>query len=149
MIQSITSLSLSLSLSLSAMKGFIRILVLLSFLLLVPDVMLARNIAQSHPREGDYVDFSLPALVPAGLDTSNSAVERDLHAKRRPVRKRRGHHETVQIAGSRLPDCAHACGSCSPCRLVMVSFKCSLLAEAETCPMAYKCICNTKSFPVP
>ncbi|KAE9456413.1 hypothetical protein C3L33_11675, partial [Rhododendron williamsianum] len=129
------------------MKGFICILVLLSFLLLAPDVMPARNIAQSHPREGDYVDFSPHTLGPVGSDTSN-AVEHDLHVRRRPMRKRRG-HETVQIAGSRLPDCAHACGSCSPCRLVMVSFKCSLLAEAETCPMAYKCICNTKSFPVP
>ncbi|KAG6604806.1 ELMO domain-containing protein A, partial [Cucurbita argyrosperma subsp. sororia] len=28
--------------------------------------------------------------------------------------------ETVEVAGSRLPDCSHACGSCAPCRLVMV-----------------------------
>ncbi|CAA7405711.1 unnamed protein product [Spirodela intermedia] len=57
--------------------------------------------------------------------------------------------ETVQIAGSSLPDCSHACGSCSPCRLVMVSFVCASLEEAETCPMAYKCMCNSKSYPVP
>lgn len=60
-----------------------------------------------------------------------------------------GRPETVEVAGSSLPDCSHACGSCSPCRLVMVSFVCASLAEAETCPMAYKCMCRDKSFPVP
>ncbi|KAG7011966.1 Protein EPIDERMAL PATTERNING FACTOR 1, partial [Cucurbita argyrosperma subsp. argyrosperma] len=30
--------------------------------------------------------------------------------------------ETVEVAGSSLPDCSHACASCSPCRLVMISF---------------------------
>ncbi|KAK1260338.1 Protein EPIDERMAL PATTERNING FACTOR 1 [Acorus gramineus] len=57
--------------------------------------------------------------------------------------------KTLQVAGSRLPDCSHACGSCSPCRLVMVSFVCASLEEAETCPMAYKCMCHSKSYPVP
>ncbi|XP_020095175.1 uncharacterized protein LOC109714866 isoform X3 [Ananas comosus] len=65
-------------------------------------------------------------------------------------RRVHGKADTVQvIAGSRLPDCSHACGSCSPCRLVMVSFVCASLQEAETCPMAYKCMCNSKSYPVP
>ncbi|ESQ50479.1 hypothetical protein EUTSA_v10002128mg [Eutrema salsugineum] len=63
--------------------------------------------------------------------------------------KRQRRPDTVQVAGSRLPDCSHACGSCSPCRLVMVSFVCASLEEAETCPMAYKCMCNNKSYPVP
>ncbi|XP_047945135.1 protein EPIDERMAL PATTERNING FACTOR 1-like isoform X2 [Salvia hispanica] len=57
--------------------------------------------------------------------------------------------DTLQVAGSRLPDCTHACGSCTPCRLVMVSFVCSSIEEAETCPMAYKCMCHNKSYPVP
>ena len=56
--------------------------------------------------------------------------------------------DTVEVAGSSLPDCSHACGSCSPCRLVMVSFVCAS-EEAETCPMAYKCMCKNKSYPVP
>ncbi|KAL5976179.1 hypothetical protein ACLOJK_020509 [Asimina triloba] len=56
---------------------------------------------------------------------------------------------TLEIAGSRLPDCSHSCGSCKPCRLVMVSFMCASLEEAETCPMAYKCMCKSKSYPVP
>lgn len=59
------------------------------------------------------------------------------------------HPHPLQIAGSSLPDCSHACGSCTPCRLVMVSFVCSSLEEAETCPMAYKCMCHNKSYPVP
>ncbi|KAK1418064.1 hypothetical protein QVD17_27202 [Tagetes erecta] len=58
--------------------------------------------------------------------------------------------DTVQIAGSRLPDCVHACGSCSPCHLVRVRFICSVgPAEAETCPMAYKCMCSNKTYHVP
>lgn len=57
--------------------------------------------------------------------------------------------DTLQIAGSTLPDCSRACGSCSPCRLVMVSFVCATIQEAETCPMSYKCMCNNKSYPVP
>lgn len=50
-------------------------------------------------------------------------------------------------AGSRIPDCSHACGSCSPCKLVMISLTC--VDEAETCPISYRCICNSKSYPVP
>ncbi|XP_074569482.1 protein EPIDERMAL PATTERNING FACTOR 1 [Curcuma longa] len=57
--------------------------------------------------------------------------------------------ETLQVARSSLPDCSHACGSCTPCNLVMVSFVCATLQEAETCPMAYKCMCKSKSYPVP
>ncbi|KAK9089370.1 hypothetical protein Scep_028452 [Stephania cephalantha] len=64
-------------------------------------------------------------------------------------RRRGGASDTMQVAGSSLPDCTHACGSCTPCRLVIISFVCSSLEEAETCPIAYKCMCNRKSYPVP
>lgn len=57
--------------------------------------------------------------------------------------------KTKAIAGSTLPDCSHACGSCSPCRLVMVSFVCASIEEAESCPVAYRCMCKNKSYPVP
>ncbi|KAK7405213.1 hypothetical protein VNO78_06412 [Psophocarpus tetragonolobus] len=64
------------------------------------------------------------------------------------IRSRRG--RTLQIAGSGLPDCMHACGSCSPCRLVTVGFACfSLTHEAESCPISYRCMCNSKSYPIP
>ncbi|KAG0526092.1 hypothetical protein BDA96_06G115400 [Sorghum bicolor] len=50
--------------------------------------------------------------------------------------------------GSRLPDCAHACGPCSPCRRVIVSFRCALMAS-ESCPIAYRCMCRGRFFRVP
>lgn len=60
---------------------------------------------------------------------------------------RAGH--PLQVAGSRLPDCSHACGSCTPCKLVVVRFVCASLTEAETCPISYRCMCHSKSYPVP
>ncbi|XP_027344294.1 protein EPIDERMAL PATTERNING FACTOR 2-like [Abrus precatorius] len=48
--------------------------------------------------------------------------------------------------GSTIPDCSHACGPCSPCKRVMVSFKCSI---AESCPIVYRCICKGKYYHVP
>ncbi|KAL9670575.1 hypothetical protein QQ045_008128 [Rhodiola kirilowii] len=57
----------------------------------------------------------------------------------------------IKTAGSRLPDCTHACGSCMPCRLVIVgSANCAIsLTEAESCPISYRCMCNNKTYPVP
>ncbi|KAF3324297.1 Protein EPIDERMAL PATTERNING FACTOR 2 [Carex littledalei] len=52
----------------------------------------------------------------------------------------------VHATGSSVPDCSHACGSCSPCNRVMVSFKCSI---PEPCPMVYRCMCRGNLFPVP
>ncbi|XP_057858212.2 uncharacterized protein LOC131067280 [Cryptomeria japonica] len=58
--------------------------------------------------------------------------------------------QTMEIAGSSLPDCSHACGSCKPCRRVTVSLMCSVSTEeSESCPMAYRCMCKGKSFPIP
>ncbi|EXB57365.1 hypothetical protein L484_016417 [Morus notabilis] len=47
--------------------------------------------------------------------------------------------------GSSLPDCAHACGPCFPCKRVMISFKCSV----ESCPIVYRCMCRGKYYHVP
>ncbi|KNA16855.1 hypothetical protein SOVF_083820 [Spinacia oleracea] len=47
--------------------------------------------------------------------------------------------------GSSLPDCSHACGVCSPCKRVMVSFRCA----SESCPIVYRCMCNGKFYHVP
>ncbi|KAJ3677333.1 hypothetical protein LUZ60_003057 [Juncus effusus] len=52
----------------------------------------------------------------------------------------------MYITGSRVPDCTHACGPCSPCNRVMVSFKCSV---GEPCPMVYRCMCRGNLFPTP
>jgi hypothetical protein len=62
--------------------------------------------------------------------------------------KQNGAHP-LQIAGSRLPDCSHACGSCTPCVLKIVSSLCSSLAQSEACPISYKCMCKNKYYPVP
>ncbi|WVY99664.1 hypothetical protein V8G54_025734 [Vigna mungo] len=106
-------------------------------LLCVPLIISARHInrSRSHGGEENRKD---------GIRMSQVRRERLQHWEGRIGRK-----DTLEIAGSRLPDCSHACGSCSPCRLVMVSFVCASLAEAESCPMAYKCMCHNKSYPVP
>lgn len=52
----------------------------------------------------------------------------------------------MSATGSSLPDCAHACGPCSPCRRVMVSFECSV---AESCPIVYRCMCRGRYYQVP
>ncbi|CAG7893337.1 unnamed protein product [Brassica rapa] len=57
--------------------------------------------------------------------------------------------EVVDVAsGSSIPDCSHACGSCTPCKLVVVSSKCSA-SESEACPVVYKCLCKGKYYHVP
>ncbi|KAF5784664.1 putative EPIDERMAL PATTERNING FACTOR-like protein [Helianthus annuus] len=48
--------------------------------------------------------------------------------------------------GSSIPDCSHACGPCSPCRRVMISFKCSM---TESCPVVYRCTCRGRYYHVP
>ncbi|XP_077212043.1 epidermal patterning factor 1 [Tasmannia lanceolata] len=121
------------------MKIYTLAALLLTILLLHPLVVPGRHIGRSHPHHNHHHQTRTISL-------EITMVKPDLYQERRQVRLRRA--DTVQIAGSRLPDCSHACGSCSPCRLVMVSFVCAL-EEAETCPMAYKCMCNSKSYPVP
>ncbi|XP_061337598.1 protein EPIDERMAL PATTERNING FACTOR 1 [Gastrolobium bilobum] len=113
-------------------------------LLYVPVIISARHITRSHSRHG-HKD-------PAGENTKEHGSElgkQRVYWEGRVTTKRMRGADTLQVAGSRLPDCSHACGSCSPCRLVMVSFVCASLAEAESCPMAYKCMCHNKSYPVP
>ncbi|KAH1144120.1 hypothetical protein AAZX31_12G191700 [Glycine max] len=113
-------------------------------LLCVPVVISARHINRSRSRHGH------PDPVQENTeDGMNKVAKQNLHWEGRVTRKRNRGPDTLQIAGSRLPDCSHACRSCSPCRLVMVSFVCASLAEAESCPMAYKCMCHNKSYPVP
>ncbi|KAI3702878.1 hypothetical protein L6452_28631 [Arctium lappa] len=88
----------------------------------------------------DHIFMLCPSTVdPSGFEPEGTRVVFTNHRA-----------DTLQIAGSRLPDCMHACGSCLPCRLVRVRFDCSLgPTEAETCPVAYKCTCNNKVYHVP
>lgn len=116
-------------------------------LLYVPIITSSRHISHSNSRKSPIFFFNV----------SNVCVDFHVCVTFHDNLIGHGHsyHEVanmrrpMEVAGSRLPDCSHACGSCSPCKLVMVSLVCASLAEAESCPMAYKCMCHNKSYPVP
>ncbi|KAJ1273023.1 hypothetical protein BS78_06G248400 [Paspalum vaginatum] len=86
--------------------------------------------------QGSTTEMTIAAPTSA---QGRSGVDRDL-----PLRE----EEQVRATGSSLPDCSHACGACSPCSRVMVSYKCST-AEPLPCPMVYRCMCRGKCYPVP
>lgn len=139
----------------------------LSFLMIIvlfPTVILGREIAQRHStgklplqsqsplyichdHQNNYLTFSGHTGHIHGMGRQAVVEQKELHSKEKRIRLMERRPSTLMVAGSSLPNCSHACGSCSPCRLVMVSFICE--EEAETCPMAYKCMCNSKSYPVP
>nr|XP_043608654.1 protein EPIDERMAL PATTERNING FACTOR 1 [Erigeron canadensis] len=108
-----------------------------------------------------FLSLLLLLLPPPHISSRHIGLQRSRHGHHHPTQVTQNQHvatfmtprkqrtDTVKVPGSRLPDCSHACGSCSPCRLVMVSFVCASIEEAETCPMAYKCMCKNKSYPVP
>ncbi|CAH9121241.1 unnamed protein product [Cuscuta epithymum] len=143
----------------------ITLLIILLFLL--PFVMPARRIDQRY-------ETSSPAQVDGGREVAGGRAEaggrlsenggddkgmksdKQAGDEMTAVQERgdeyyhkRAALQMAAAAGSRLPDCSHACGSCHPCKLVLVSYVCSTTQEAETCPMAYKCMCDNKSYPVP
>ncbi|KAK1567011.1 hypothetical protein Q3G72_007226 [Acer saccharum] len=127
------------------MKGSVwfAVLVVVIAISFVPAVISVRHISRPHSHHGHHHSSSSES------STARAAMTPNMLWEKRVANMMRKRSETLEIAGSRLPDCSHACGSCSPCRLVMVSFVCSSLQEAETCPMAYKCMCHNKSYPVP
>ncbi|XP_074591206.1 protein EPIDERMAL PATTERNING FACTOR 2-like [Curcuma longa] len=67
---------------------------------------------------------------PDAADSSSNSISKEMNV----------------ASGSSLPDCTHACGPCSPCKRVMVSFKCSI---ADSCPVVYRCMCNGRYYHVP
>ncbi|KAM3744554.1 hypothetical protein ACB098_06G061300 [Castanea mollissima] len=119
-----------------------RISVFLAVLLLIVANMFAIGWARSY-NGPDHHEQEQAALA------STASIMVQSHSNLEGQKQLRKAHP-MQVAGSRLPDCTHACGSCSPCRLVMVSFVlCASLTQAETCPISYRCVCNGKSYPVP
>ncbi|XP_024023115.1 uncharacterized protein LOC21408360 [Morus notabilis] len=135
------------------------------FMIFLPTVMFARHVGLSpQTYHDDDIDgdrgedaawhgITTKNVVAAQENNSGSSRENMSRYNIDGGDKQMGHMKRARplqvAAGSRLPDCSHACGSCTPCRLVMVSFACAALAEAETCPISYRCICNSKSYPVP
>ncbi|KAJ8747755.1 hypothetical protein K2173_012962 [Erythroxylum novogranatense] len=75
--------------------------------------------------------------------TTNGNEGYDHYPKESRVREELGME--LYPTGSSLPDCSHACGPCTPCKRVMVSFKCS----TESCPIVYRCMCKGKYYHVP
>lgn len=125
--------------------------VLLIVILQVPTAMPARHLpSRKNLAQTQYKDhiFKQTQMVKVDLFGAHYWKKCQFfgYADNSPKRVR---GETVEVAGSRLPDCSHACGSCAPCRLVMVRYFCSSVEDSETCPLAYKCMCSHKSFPVP
>ncbi|KAL0559983.1 hypothetical protein IC582_000369 [Cucumis melo] len=122
------------------MKPFTCFSIIFIGFLLSSTPISSRRISQQNSRHGHHRK---------GAASSGKAAMVVVNEKVTMMTMGRKGTETVEVAGSSLPDCSHACGSCSPCRLVMISFVCASLQEAETCPMAYRCMCNNKSYPVP
>lgn len=144
----------------------VTLVVVCILIALLPNLASSRRINRTHSRkQHNSIHFSLPTQLASLLNFilvnyiwragggHNKATEqvmvKQIESYKRERVRMKSKPDTLQVAGSSLPDCSHACGSCFPCRLVMVSFVCSTLQEAETCPMAYKCMCRNKSFPVP
>ncbi|GER26311.1 epidermal patterning factor 1 [Striga asiatica] len=125
------------------MKGFgYRSKFLVVAIVLLHVVLHARNIDNLHQRNGDNPNKSRSS-------EKDSTVKAEYHWLGGDLPKHKRADTMPFAAGSSLPDCTHACGSCTPCRLVVVSFVCSSLEEAETCPISYKCMCHNKSYPIP
>ncbi|KAK6938203.1 hypothetical protein RJ641_031711 [Dillenia turbinata] len=87
-------------------------------------------------------------LVPHQLSSHEIVGAHEGHQQ--PLKFKGGPTEKLGMelypSGSSLPDCSHACGSCFPCKRVMVSIKCSV---AESCPIVYRCMCRGKYYHVP
>ncbi|XP_038702747.1 protein EPIDERMAL PATTERNING FACTOR 1-like [Tripterygium wilfordii] len=122
------------------MKHSVFVSAAIIVLLFLPIFVSARHIGRPRIHHGHHHHSSSEQSIREG-----KVAKPNLNWERKRIRGA----DTLKIAGSSLPDCSHACGSCSPCRLVMVSFVCASIAEAETCPMAYRCMCHNKSYPVP
>lgn len=104
----------------------------------------ARRTDASVPAEDGVLGEVAQAAAPSsgrGADEAETKVLSPEGAEELWATEQRG------ATGSRLPDCAHACGPCSPCRRVMVSFMCA--QASESCPVAYRCMCRGRFFRVP
>jgi protein EPIDERMAL PATTERNING FACTOR 1/2 len=110
--------------------------------------------ASSGPADGAVLGEDAPAAAGSGRRTDRP----DDRTAASPEEEGRGpaaereelwakEERRAGATGSRLPDCAHACGPCSPCRRVMVSFRCA--QASESCPVAYRCMCRGRFFRVP
>ncbi|KAL6140001.1 hypothetical protein ACLB2K_058302 [Fragaria x ananassa] len=104
------------------MKGCnVIVIAVLLVLLLVPAAMSARHIARPHSRHVRHLRSS--SALPKSTTTTTAATNDHQGAHVAARQFFRKGPDTLQVAGSSLPDCSHACGSCTPCRLVMEALK--------------------------
>ncbi|CAH9089200.1 unnamed protein product [Cuscuta europaea] len=130
--------------------------ILIILLFLLPFVMPARRIDQRYETSSQTQVAGEREEAGGRWSENGGEAAEGMESKKMRAVEERGdeyYHKRAALpiaaAGSRLPDCSHACGSCHPCKLVLVSYVCSSTQEAETCPMAYRCMCDNKSYPVP
>eukprot|EP01018_Ginkgo_biloba_P022391 Gb_37555 [translate_table: standard] len=135
-------------------RALLALVVSAAFILLLPAALASRHVRlqsddRSHLAQNREFQSTVPVkgkIEPKRFTLARQHVRAKGHEKHALKDKVQ---EMLQIAGSSLPDCSHACGACFPCRRLTVSFKCSVTEESESCPMAYRCMCRGKSFPIP
>ncbi|CAL9217350.1 unnamed protein product [Arabidopsis halleri] len=81
-----------------------------------------------------------------GGEKKNSDMEQAQTHHKKEIGKKGGVEMEMYPTGSSLPDCSYACGACSPCKRVMISFQCSV---AESCSVIYRCTCRGRYYHVP
>ncbi|KAG8082137.1 hypothetical protein GUJ93_ZPchr0014g47344 [Zizania palustris] len=102
------------------------------------------------PPAGGLHDGTAPSAASGGAAAGQTMFQGNERRQQRPAEEEEdgtSMGSAAEATGSRLPDCTHACGPCSPCRRVMVSFRCA--EAAESCPIAYRCMCRGRFFRVP
>ncbi|XP_021721328.1 protein EPIDERMAL PATTERNING FACTOR 2-like [Chenopodium quinoa] len=106
------------------------------YMLVLLMLVLLTAVVTTHSKPKHYMSAKLHKRTAVNEDQS--------YSNRKGLGKEELGREVYPM-GSSLPDCSHACGVCSPCKRVMVSFRCA----SESCPIVYRCMCNGKFFHVP
>ncbi|CAN8303518.1 unnamed protein product [Cochlearia groenlandica] len=81
-----------------------------------------------------------------GEEKKHGDLERTQIHHKMEIGEKGGVEMEMYPSGSSLPDCSYACGACSPCKRVMISFQCSV---PESCSVIYRCTCKGKYYHVP
>ncbi|KAF8104136.1 hypothetical protein N665_0178s0020 [Sinapis alba] len=116
------------------MKKFLRTLVF-ALVLVFAACSLVVNCIRTPP---------LKTTVNGGENKNSEMGRTQTHHKE--IKEKRGVEMEMYPTGSSLPDCSYACGACSPCKRVMISFQCSV---AESCSVIYRCTCKGRYYHVP
>ncbi|CAA7018681.1 unnamed protein product [Microthlaspi erraticum] len=86
-----------------------------------------------------------PLKILVNGEKKNAEIEQ-AQSHHKEIKEKGGVEMEMYPTGSSLPDCSYACGACSPCKRVMISFQCSV---AESCSVIYRCTCRGRYYHVP